>query len=202
MATKNYSRAAKRRAKKEMPGLAETPKRKARGRKRMEQIKADPDAERTVLQARARQTGSDTKDLREMMNPALGEAAGRAIYAVRKGDTAKRLWDAYKGFTAAEAAYAKHYLGMSLNAKTAKIEMMPETFEARADDRPDLRDEEQRSKDASNKWMRWRGMLMQLDKAYQKAILDVAYGRVEPMDRSKTEDSATLEVEREDRPCR
>ena len=104
MATKNYSRAAKRRAKKEMPGLAETPKRKARGRKRMEQIKADPDAERTVLQARARQTGSDTKDLREMMNPALGEAAGRAIYAVRKGDT---ILDPFMGSGTTLVACAK-----------------------------------------------------------------------------------------------
>lgn len=182
MASKTYSKGAKRRAKKAMPELASAPRRKTRGRKRMAEIKADPEAERTVLEARARQSGLQPKELTEMRNPALGEAAGRAFYAIRHPEQAKRLWSVYTAFTAAEAHYAKHYLGLRLHANTAKLEMMVERIETRADDKPDFRTEEERSRDASNNWMRWRGLIMHLANPDQRVIFDVAYGRAEPMD--------------------
>lgn len=239
MASKTYSKGAKRRAKKAMPELASAPRRKARGRQRMAEIKADPEAERTVLEARARQSGLGLDELLEWLetkstrsakavklkqsgfsfaevgeelgvsgnraeqiveaahvmmetekvsilrNPALGEAAGRAIHAIHGGEAAKRLWSAYTAFTASEATYAKHYLGLRLHANTAKLEMMVERIETRADDKPDLRTEEERSRDASNNWMRWRGMIMHLANPDQRVIFDVAYGRAEPMDAGK-----------------
>lgn len=182
MAAKHYSKGAKRRAKREMPGLAETPKKQPNGRtRRPKGHMGEQNPEKTVLQARARQSGKNPADMTEMRHPAYGEPAGRAIYAIHGGDTAKRLWDAYRGFTAAEATYAKTYLGMRLHAKTAKVEYLIETFEARPDDSPDLRDEEQRSRDASNNWARWRGYLMRLGRPDQQAIYDIAYGRAEPM---------------------
>jgi len=148
----------------------------------MAEIKADPDAERTVLQARARQMGVEPKDMTDMRKEALGEPAGRAIYLMHSGDHAHRLWETYKGFTAAENQYARRYLGLSLHAKTAKIEMMPETFEARADDQPDLRSDEERDRHTVNRWMQWRGYIMRLPARQQTAIFDVAYGRAEPID--------------------
>lgn len=182
MACKTYSKGAKRRAKKAMPEIAATPRRKSRGRQRMAEIKADPEAQRTVLEARARQSGKAPKELTEMRDPALGEGAGRAIHAIHRGEAAKRLWSVYTGFTAAEATYAKHYLGLRLHANTAKLEMMVERIETRADDKPDFRTEEERSRDASNNWMRWRGYIMHLANPDQRVIFDVAYGRAEPMD--------------------
>ena len=182
---KNYSKGAKLRAKKvalPMTKLAETPKRKSRGSKRMQEIKQDPEAERTVLEARARHCGKSPADKADMRLPALGEAAGRAIYAVHDGDLAKRMWDVYSGLTRAEATYIKTNMGLGVHAKTAKVEYLTEIFEARSDDNPDMRDEEERARDASNKWMRWRGFIGHLGKHDQKSIFDVAYGRIEPMD--------------------
>lgn len=190
--TKAKTKAEKRRFKKlaqiGLPELADAPRKLKRGRARMDEIKSEPEAERTVLEARARQAGKQPKDLNEMRDPAYGEAAGVAILAIHGGDTAKRLWAAYRGFTAAEATYAKYYLGLSLHAQTAKLEMMPERLETRPDDRPDLRTEEERSRDASNNWMRWQGLIMHLPCHQQAAIYDVAYGRVEPMSQGKVTD--------------
>ena len=177
---RNYTKGAKLRAKKELPKLAETPRRKSRGRKRMAEIKAEPNADRTVLEARARQAGS--KDLGAMRLPAYGEPAGQAIMAIHGGDDARKLWDAYTRLTASEAAYAKRYLGLRLHAKTAKIEMMRERVETRPDDKPDHRSDDDKDRDAVNGWMRWRGYVMHLSAADQTAIFDVAYGRVYPMD--------------------
>lgn len=148
----------------------------------MAEIKAEPGADQVVLEARARQSGLTFKSLTEMREPALGEAAGRAIFHIHKRERARELWKAYTGLTGAEAAYAKTYLGMSLHAKTAELKYLVDQVEARADDRPDLRDEEERARDASNRWMSWRGMVMQLDRKDQVAIQDVSLGRVEPMD--------------------
>lgn len=182
---KNYSKGAKLRAKKAMTPLAqlaETPKRKSRGSKRMQEIAKNPEAERTVLDARARHCGIAPTDRTQMRDPALGEAAGRAIYASRSGDQAKKMWDVYAGLTKAEAVYIKTNLGLSIHAKTAKVEYLIEAFEARSDDNPDLRDPDERARDASNRWMRWRGFIGHLGANEQKAIFDVAYGRIEPMD--------------------
>lgn len=177
---KAYSKAAKLRAKKAMPALAPVPQREADGRTKRS---LNPDHERSpdqvVLKARARHMGR--KDYRDMAHPAYGEAAGQAIMASRDEGRAKELWEVYKTFTAVEAIYAKTYLGLRLHAKTAKVEYLIETFEARPDDRPDYRTEEERSKDASNRWAIWRGYLMCLPKPVQGFIKDAAYGRGEPM---------------------
>jgi|ETNmetMinimDraft_28_1059901.scaffolds.fasta_scaffold06245_4 hypothetical protein len=182
---KNYSKGAKLRAKKAMTPLAqlaETPKRKSRGSKRMQEIAKNPDAERTVLEARARHCGIVPADRTQMRDPALGEPAGRAIYAAHSGDHARRMWDTYASLTKAEAIYIKTNLGLSTHAKTAKVEYLIETFEARSDDNPDMRNEDERARDASNRWMRWRGYIGHLGAHEQGAIFDVAYGRIEPMD--------------------
>lgn len=184
MAVKNYSKAAKRRAKKaSLSELADAPRKHKDGRKKRQAGHvAESNPCRPVWEARARQTSGKPAD---MNNPALAEAAGQAIYAVLGGDEAKAAWEAYAGFTAAEASYHRHYTGLRLYAKTAKLEMAPERFEARADDRPDLRTEEERSRDAVNRWMRWRGLVMHLPSHQQEAIFDAAYGRCPQMDAGK-----------------
>lgn len=188
--TKAKTKGEKRRFRKlAMPELADVPRKKKRGRARMDELKAEPDAQMVVLTARARQSGVTPKDITDMRNPAYGEAAGRAIFATHKPEAAQRIWDVYRAFTASEATYARYYLGLRLHAATAKLEMMPDRLETRPDDKPDLRTEEERSRDASNAWMRWQGLIMHLPDFHQHAIYDVSYGRVEPMAEGRITDS-------------
>lgn len=116
----------------------------------------------------------------EMRTEALGEAAGRAIHLSGHKEPDK-LWAAYRGLTGAEAAYARVSLGMSLHAKTAKIEMMPERMETRADDKPDLRSEDERHRDAVNTWMRWQGYMGHLLSSEQSAIWAIVRDRADPV---------------------
>ena len=44
----------------------------------------------------------------------------------------------------------------------ARLDMLPERFETRADDRPDIRSEDERDRDAVSSWMRWQGALQAL----------------------------------------
>ena len=179
---RNYSKGAKlknKKAKQALPGLAEVPKKQPNGRtRRPDDYMSDRNPQKVVMEARARHMGGKKKD---MDNPALSEDAGKAIYSVHGGDTAKTLWDAYSGLTKAEAVYFKHYIGQRLYAKTAKVEYLIEVFEARPDDRPDTRDEDTKSRDAANNWARWRGYIMHLPMYQQQLIFDVAYGRTELM---------------------
>lgn len=177
--SKVYSRAAKLKAKKAkagLPGLASAPKRKLRGKARMRQIKADPDAQRTVLEARARQSGKSPDDISEMRRPAYGEAAGQAIYAIHQGDTAKRLWEAYAGCSGAYKRYLSIVIGASLDAKTAKIEMMPERFEVDSDHTPDDRTDEERIRAASNSWATWKADIDSLSLRHSSAIYSAMCG--------------------------
>jgi hypothetical protein len=180
---KNYSKGAKRRAKKELPGLAPVERREKDGRV---QRSTRPDYERApedkVLRARARQMGKPEQKKSKMKAEALAFAAGRAIYSIHEGKPAARLWDAYTRLTDAEARYLKHATGLSLYAKTARLEYLPERFEARDDDSPDMRTDDEKFQDASNKWRYWRGLVMHLSCFQQTCIFDVAYGRLDPMD--------------------
>lgn len=181
---KNYTKGAKRRAKRDMADfdVPDVPRKQPNGRTRRDKAElSDRNPQKVVLAARARHMGKTAKQLDEMRLAALGEPAGMAIYKTHTGDEAHRRWQAYAGFTAAEATYAKTYLGLRLHAKTAKVEYLIERFEARPDDSPDLRSEEERSRDAANNWARWRGYVGCLARPDQQAIYDVAYGRAEPM---------------------
>ena len=183
-----YSKGAKLRAKRAMPDLAEVPRKKARGKKRMAQIKRDPDAERTVLQARARQSGKTPSDLTEMRHTAYGEDAGRAIYAIHDGDTAKAAWDTYRALSAAYRRYLSICIGASVDAKTAKIEMMPERFETSASDTPDMRSEDERHRAAMNAWQGWKMALDALPLGQSAAIYSALHGWGQLMDGGEVTD--------------
>lgn len=180
-----YSKAARRKAKKALAkfALAETPRRKKRGKARMQELDGERDPQAAVLSVRARMMGlPDTAKARdEMKNQALGEPAGRAICIRHEGAAAARLWGVYRGLTGAEECYARRVLGKGLHPKTAKVEMVPERVEADPDESPDLRDEEERHRDATNVWMRWRGYVGHLSVHDQAAIFCVVRGRKEPI---------------------
>ncbi|PIY28387.1 MAG: hypothetical protein COZ09_10070 [Comamonadaceae bacterium CG_4_10_14_3_um_filter_60_42] len=187
--TKGQKLHLKKLAKLSLPDLAEVPKAKKRGRARMEELNAEPDAQMVVLTARARQSGISPKDIMETRDPAYGEAAGRAIYVTHKPEVAQRLWAVYRAFTASEAMYLRLCLGLRLHAATAKLEMMPgDDFQVRPDDKPDLRTEDEKASDASNAWARWRGYFTSMADYHQDAISDVSYGRVDAMDGGRLTD--------------
>ena len=174
----------KRNRKKFEVALAPVPKAKARGRKRMEQIqqeKPDRTPARTALEARARQMGHKESDWRIMQFQALGEPAGQALFLSHTVEDALKLWTVYAGLTASEARYHRVCLGKSMAAKVAKIEFLPERFEARDDDQPDLRDEDEKHRDAANSWDRWRGHFNQLGLGDRTIIQSVSRGWIDPV---------------------
>lgn len=172
----------KRARKQELPKLSAVPQRKARGKRRMQQI--DREAQNVVLEARARRMGKDGSDeavKSEMRAAAFGEAAGRAIHLLRP-DRAGELWATYLAFTNAEETYHKRCLGMRTHPKVATIEMLPEQVESRADHKPDLRSEDERHRDAVNRWQEWSDALRTLDLGQQAALWAVIRGWAEPLD--------------------
>ena len=179
-----YSKAAKRRAKRDFPALAAIRKREKNGRHQRETttkegIERDPDA--TALKARARHMGKTDADFRDMRAQTLGEAAGMALSLSLPPDTAKQLHAHYTALTAARARYHRT-LGVSEHPKTAKIEMEPERIETRADDKSDMRTEEQRDRDAKAAWARWCGFLGELTIAQSGAITSAGMGWVTLVD--------------------
>lgn len=183
--------------------LAPTPKSKKRGKARMQEIAmTDTSEKREALAARARSVGIamrpetaedgttiaaaarwNAKVLKTMDHVAMGTPAGRAIFLSAKGDEARKLLDTFTKLTIAEERYHRVVLGVSMHAKTGWMEMLTERVETSADhDAPDLRDEGEKARAASNAWARWRGYLGHLDAGRQTDIIAVVRGRREPHD--------------------
>lgn len=162
--------------------LAPAPRKKARGRKRMEQIKTTGrNPHRTALEVRARQMGHDPDKWQMMQFQALGEPAGRALFAAHTVEDAVGLWSVYAGLTNAERRYHSVCLGKSMSAKVAKVEFLPEVFEVDPDEQPDLRDEDERHRDAVNAWDKWHGWFKQLNLGQRSIIQSVSRGWADPM---------------------
>ena len=157
-----YSKGAKRRAKRgrasggDLPGLASVPRRDGNGCyvERTRQQAEDPRV--VALNARIRHFGPEV-DAASVM---LADPAGQAIHiGARDADEAGKLWDVFARFDAADETYFRRIIGQPRFANVGRLDMMPERFETRADDRPDLRTEDERDRDAVNGWMRWQGAL-------------------------------------------
>ncbi|MEC8039566.1 MAG: hypothetical protein VX181_02470 [Pseudomonadota bacterium] len=166
--------------------LAPVPRREVDGNatraKRTVTAKQERAPDKVALQARARMMSAGERPLEVMRTQALGEPAGQAIYLTYgKSDPelAAELWQIYATFTGCEARYARVVLGKSLHATPRKVEMLPESFEAREDDQPDLRSEDEKHRDAVNAWMHWRGLIGQLHAVHQRDLFDVVRGRRE-----------------------
>lgn len=185
--TKAKTKGEKLRAKKlSMHDLEDIPRKQPNGRRRRPQNHmAEDSPERTVLEGRARQSGLTPKDLNEMRATAYGEAAGIAIYTIRQGDTAKRLWGAYNGVSGAYRRYLSICIGASVDAKTAKLEMMPERFEVDVTHTPDTRTHEERHRAASNAWADWKSALARLPLGESAAIYAALHGWGMLMDAGK-----------------
>lgn len=164
--------------------LAAAPRKKARGRKRMDQIQQEVtgrNPHRAALEVRARQMGHSADKWQAMQFQALGEPAGQALFAAHTVEDAVGLWSVYAGLTNAEARFHRVCLGKSMAAKVAKVEFLPESFEANPDEAPDLRDEDEKHRDAANNWGRWRDWLNQLGLGDRSIIQSVSRGWAVPV---------------------
>ncbi len=105
------------------------------------------------------------------MHPMLGHPCGQVI-ARQAGshEEAVALWAIFNDMDRADDSYVRNVLGRRRFAKTAKVEMIPERAEARADDRPDLRDEDQKHRDAANAQAGWRSRLDRLRPGDRKIL--------------------------------
>jgi len=171
---KNYSKSAKRRAKKELPKLAEIPKKQPNGRTRRQRGQvADKRDDKAILEARARQMGVPENKAATLNHPMLECDAGRALWSVKDRD---ELWDTYEACRSAYERYMRQRTGLSIYAKTAKIEMMPERFEADADTPTDDRTDEERHRAAMGAWEAWSGALDRLTVAQGASIYSALHG--------------------------
>lgn len=183
---KSYSKAAKRANKKaarEEFALAETPKRgkdKCFVDRTRQQRESEP--RKTVLSARCRQAGrEDTKSERNaMLYPFYSDPAGIAI-SIHFKDDGDRLkhWQTFCSLDGAEEVYHRRILSRSRRAKCGKVEYYPERFEARPEETTDTRDDDQKDRDASNRWAMWRGYVGHLTAKEQNALYCGVYLRAE-----------------------
>ena len=115
-----------------------------------------PPANIVVLEARARMLNIAPK---HASLPILSDDAGRAIWLEtgrdRPAPEQSKLWQILTDVSRAYATYCAS-IGVSPHAKCGKMEYLPDRFEARADDRPDLRTREEKDKSADMAWRSWK----------------------------------------------
>jgi len=183
-----YSKAAKRRARK-LAGvdLAEVPRPKSRGGKRMRELSLDghKGVMKAVIDARLRQSGmADTRENRKAVSaPHMGYKIGlvmnHAITGPGKRDKITKLWRTFDDWSAAESAYRRRYVGQSEYANNAALQMLPERFEADTSHTVDLRSDEEKDRAAINGWKHWQGLLGHLDRSMLVALHDARLERAE-----------------------
>lgn len=168
--SKAYTRAAKRRAKAAMPELVPVPKREGTGRQQRPQSAGDQ--RKTVLDARCKLHGVDaTSANRKALSAAYsGSDAGRCLAYGRSHQQAMRLWDVWQGYCQAHRTYRTRYIGQSEDPQGASIGAAPERMETDQSHSVDLRDQDERDRDAVSTWMKWQGDLMRIERHHMAAI--------------------------------
>lgn len=171
--TTAYSKGAKRRAKqarKDMPGLEPIPKKQPNGRTRRQQGEGDP--RKAALDARCDRYGLErnVKNRRAVSGAYSGSDAGRCIAYRRADHAASNLWSVWQGYCQANETYRARYIGVSESPKGASIDMAPERMETDQSHSVDPRSQEEKDRDAVSAYMRWEGLLMQLDRHQMTAI--------------------------------
>lgn len=165
-----YSKAAKRRAKADMPGLAPVTKKQPNGRTRRANDASDP--RKTALDARCALHGVvATRSNRSALSASYsGSDAGRCIAFGKTHQQAMRLWEVWQGYCQASLTYRTRYIGQSEDPKGMSIALARERMETDQSHSVDLRDDAQRDRDAVSGYMMWEGRLMRLDRRHMAAI--------------------------------
>ena len=176
--TKARTQGAKRRAKREKSqfDLADIPARQPDGRRRPTRQERDPTE--TAITARARQVGEQItrETITALRDPVLCDPAGHAIWLECQGQERKALGDILHDLTRAYVSQCRA-IGINPFAKCGKVEYMPDRFEARDDDRPDLRTPEERYRAAIRAWSQWHGRVGSIPTYMQRDLWDGIYLR-------------------------
>lgn len=153
-----YSRAARRRQKKGGKRAMQKNWQEAE-QVNMATIEIDNPTE-TVREARKRHMPRANRST--LLDPIMCEQAGQAITLAAEGDEAAALWAVFTAYDRAHGTYSRLVLGRSRFPSISKMEFMPERLETRADDRPDLRTEDERVRDARNAMAAWDAHMAKL----------------------------------------
>jgi len=171
---KAYTKGAKRRAKKMLAGLPDIEpikKRQPNGQHR-KRAESPSDPRKTALQARAAHfSGKNTKEaMAAVSGQHISSQLGMVIQAESGDKHVSKVWPTFQAWCMAETSYRRRYLGQGEFAKCASIQMEPDRFEADNGHTVDLRDDEQKDKDAINAWMCWQGYLGHLSATQRSAL--------------------------------
>jgi len=134
------------------------------------------DARLTALNARCRHNALPETDdnRRTVSHPAYeGHATRVILHAGRDSDRLLTLWGR---IDADHHAYFLHVLNRPRFPNVAKMEILPDPFEARPDDRPDLRTPEEKASHAKAAWNRWRNLFKAMTGHERVMIDDGIYG--------------------------
>ena len=158
-------------------GLAETPKREPTGRPSRAGKNEAP--EKTALQARHERFGGDgsRKAKQAMRGPHMSAQIGFVLEASCGKSEVDALWQTFRNWCAAEEGYRRRYLGQSEFAKTANYGAVVERMETDQSHSVDLRDGDEKDRDAVSRWMRWQGYLGHLSAPHRTALHDARLER-------------------------
>lgn len=136
--------------------LAPVPRLKARGRARMAEIRADPEAQAVVVAARMARGAPDADAARD---PLQGDDMGRCIIALTGQDERRAITEAWAAMSAAWHNYCTRILGRSTGPQGAAIAIIPERMQADPSFRIDPRTADERDAAAKKAWAAWHGRI-------------------------------------------
>lgn len=136
------------------------------------------DARLAMFNARCRHNGmEETDDNRRIVSHTAYEghatlvilaAAEKSERGLIERDRLLNLWNRIDG---SHAAHSTHVMNRQRFPNVARMEILPEAFEARPDDKPDPRTPDEKAADAKASWDRWRSILRTLT-GHERVMID------------------------------
>lgn len=134
--------------------------------KRSAEERAERNPAGVALKARAAKVGhpDDRHGQQKMQAPWYENEQGQVIAIIHAHDAIAiaPLWAAWAGLTGSDYTYCRKILGASRHPQGAAIAVVPDRLEARPDDKPDDRSEEDKIRDAKNAKAAWELRLRRL----------------------------------------
>lgn len=120
------------------------------------------------------------ESLRAALDEMLTCDPGRAIHKLRRSpEEGAHLWGLFATMLATYCTYYTRVMGNPLWPAVSKMEFLPERMEARADDRPDTRTEDEKVKDAIRAWREWERHLAKLPGPHFTAVNNAIFDRAQ-----------------------
>lgn len=169
---------------------------KAKGGKRAMQARQaayDHAAEVRVTEADVRKVVEDARRRHlaakadaDMSDRLLGCETGRAIrLAYPKDDEATPIWQTWCDMDAASETYHRVVIGKTRFPSVMRVEYLPEVFEVRHDQRPDLRTPDEKAAQAKRVWLDWCARLARLPPMEHAALHMALWRKVKLRDKDR-----------------